>query len=109
MCIIHKNVCWGRHDTVDYQAFVGELGKAGLNVRQFAGLIGMNPNSVSNYANGEVPQHLALIAVLLGEMNIRGIDFSPIVSRVSLTPKKSRGRSKPGKFGGDKQEELDFR
>lgn len=93
---------------MDYQTFVNELGKAGLNVRQFAELVGMNRNSVSNYANGDVPRHLALIAVLLGELNHHNIDFHPVVSRVSLTQKRPRGRAKPGKFGGDRQEELDL-
>ena len=94
---------------MNYPTFVNELGKAGLSVKQFAELVGMNRNSVSNYANGEVPRHLALIAVLLGELNIRDIDFHPIVARVRLTPKRPRGRSKPGKFGGDRQEELELR
>jgi transcriptional regulator with XRE-family HTH domain len=94
---------------VDYQGFVNELGKAGLNVRQFADLVGMNRNSVSNYANGSVPRHLALIAVLLGELNHQNIDFHPALSRVSFTPRRPRGRAKPGKFGGDRQEELDLK
>jgi transcriptional regulator with XRE-family HTH domain len=94
---------------VDYQAFVNELGKAGLNVRQFADLVGMNRNSVSNYANGSVPRHLALIAVLLGELNFRNIDFHPAVSRVSLIPKRPRGWAKRGRFGGNRQQELDLK
>lgn len=36
-----------------YAAFVTELGKAGLTVRAFADLIGMNRSSVSNYAQRE--------------------------------------------------------
>ncbi|MCG5262356.1 XRE family transcriptional regulator [Cupriavidus gilardii] len=90
-----------------YDDFLGELGKAGLSVRGFAELVGMNRNSVSNYASaGEVPHHLAVIAVLLAEMNIRGVSFIPVVERVSVTRKRPRGRARPGRFGGDKQEQL---
>ncbi|WP_208456321.1 XRE family transcriptional regulator [Burkholderia vietnamiensis] len=92
-----------------YDEFLAELGKAGLSVRGFAELIGMNRNSVSNYAScGEVPQHLAVIAVLLGEMNLRGIAFVPAIERVTVTRKKPRGRGRPGRFGGDKQEQLEL-
>ena len=34
-----------------YDDFSAELSKAGLSIRAFAELIGMNPNSVSNYAS----------------------------------------------------------
>lgn len=92
-----------------YDDFLTELGKAGLSIRAFAELIGMNPNSVSNYASfGEVPHHLAVIAVLLAEMNVHGIDFQPAVERVSSNRKKPRGRGRPGRFGGDKQEQLEL-
>ncbi len=92
-----------------YEQFLAELGKAGLSVRAFADLIGMNRNSVSNYASREeVPRHLALIAVLIGEMNVRGIPYQDVVSRVGMTLKKPRGGAKPGRFGGDRQEELEL-
>ena len=107
LCAQFIKACVNR--LVDYQVFVSELGKAGLNLRQFADLVGMNRNSVSNYANGSVPRHLALIAVLLAELNLRDIDFHPAVSRVSFTPKRPRGRARPGKFGGNRQEELDLK
>lgn len=92
-----------------YYEFLAELGKAGLSVRAFAGVVGMNPNSVSNYARpGEVPPHLALIAALLAEMNVRSVDFQPVIDRVSVDRKKPRGRGRPGRFGGDKQEQLEL-
>lgn len=92
-----------------YDEFLSELGKAGLSVRAFADVLGMNPNSVSNYASfGEVPRHLAFIAVLLAEMNVHGVDFQPAVERVNAIRKKPRGRGGPGRFGGDKQEQLEL-
>ncbi|MCK9259718.1 MAG: XRE family transcriptional regulator [Azoarcus sp.] len=91
-----------------YNDFLAELGKAGLSVRAFAELIGMNPNSVSNYAGiGEVPCHLAFIAALLAEMNVHGIDFQPALGRIGASRKKPRGRAKLGRFGGGKQEQLE--
>ncbi|WP_227731165.1 XRE family transcriptional regulator [Yersinia proxima] len=84
-----------------YEKFIEELDKAGLSVRAFADLIGMNRNSVSNYASsGVVPHHLALIAVLLSEMKAERIDFSAVIHKVSTTRKKPRGKAQHGRFGG---------
>lgn len=92
-----------------YTDFVAELSRAGLGVRTFAELVGMNPNSVSNYARAaEVPTHLALIAVLLAELSIQGMDYRRAVAKVGPTPKRPRGRRKAGLFGGDPQVPLDF-
>ena len=92
-----------------YEAFLKSLGRAGLSVRAFADLVGMKPNSVSNYARmGEVPRHLAVIAALCGEMNVCGIDYQRVVSRIGAEPKKPRGAAKLGRFGGDRQEQLEL-
>lgn len=90
-----------------YEEFQCELGKAGLTAREFAALIRMNPNSVTNCSmKGSVPSHLAVIAALLGEMNERKVDFRRVLARITIEPKKPRGAARPGKFGGDKQEPL---
>jgi len=93
-----------------YDAFLNELGKAGLSVRAFADLIGMNPNSVSNYSKaGEVPRHLACIVVLIAEMNAHGVAYQPAIKKACMGPKKRpRGSAQPGRFGGDRQEWLDL-
>lgn len=92
-----------------YEDFVSDLGKAGLTVRAFALLVGMKPNSVSNYAKcHEVPRHLAIIAALLGEMNVNGLDYRKALARINFAPKKPRGGSRPGRFGGDTQGELEL-
>ena len=89
-----------------YDEFLRQLGKAGLNIRQFAELMKMNRISLSNYGKkGEVPSHLAIIATLLGEMAERKIDFREVLSKVDISPKKPRGAG-IGKFGGDKQDNL---
>ena len=77
-----------------YKEFQRQLGKAGLSVKEFSELIGMNRNSVSNYANHpSVPSHLAIIASLMGEMAEHGLDFRSVMSRVDVVPKKARGAS----------------
>lgn len=92
-----------------YDAFLRDLARAGLSIRAFAELIGMNPNSVSNYArSGEVPDKLAIIAALVAEMNAQGIDFRRVISKVELTAKKPRGGARAGHFGGDPQVPLDL-
>lgn len=94
---------------VSYEEFLSELSHAGLTVREFADLVGKNPNSISNYARlGELPDHLAIIAVLIAEMSARGLDFRCAIGRVDLTWKKPRGGARAGHFGGDRQVPLDL-
>lgn len=111
--LAHINVCDRIHinmrgfGTVQYADFLKELGRAGLSVREFAGLIGMNPNSISNYArSGELPTHLSLIAVLIAGINELGGDYRQIMSKVELLPKKPRGGARRGRFGGNRQLDL---
>lgn len=94
---------------MSYSDFLAELQRLGLSVRAFAELIGMNPNSLSNYARqGDLRTHIALIAVLVTGVSEKGGDYRQIMSRVVLTPKKPRGNAKPGRFGGDPQQAMDF-
>jgi len=94
---------------MSYLDFLAELQKIGLSVRAFARLIGMNPNSLSNYArSGELPCHIALIAVLVVGVAEKGGDYRQIMSKVVLAPKKPRGSAKYGHFGGDPQQVMDF-
>jgi hypothetical protein len=94
---------------VTYDDFLGELNRAGLSVKRFADLIGMQPNSVSNYKKrGDVPIHLALIASLLAEMSVSHIDYEPVIARVQPVKKRPRGAAIDGRFAGDKQTTLGF-
>ena len=90
-----------------YADFLEELRKAGLSVREFAELMGMNPNSISNYARkGDLPTHLALIAVLVVGISEMGGDYQRIMSRVERVRKKPRGGACRGRFGGERQSKL---
>lgn len=92
-----------------YADFLAELERAGLSVRGFAELIGMNPNSITNYATrGDLPQHIALVSVLVAEMAARGIDYRATIAKVAPT-RQPRGATRRGRFGGDRQAALDFR
>jgi hypothetical protein len=96
-------------EAVPYDEFIMELTKAGLNIRRFADLMGMQPNSISNNKQkGDVPVHLAVIASLLAEMASRKIAFEPIFERLQPNRKKPRGAARSGKFAGDPQGVLEL-
>lgn len=91
---------------MNYEEFRRQLGKAGLTAKDFAELVKLNRNSITNYAKtGEVPSHLAVIAALLGEMAEHKIDFRNVLSRIEITPNKPRGAG-VGKFGGKQKRVL---
>ncbi|MGQ3141174.1 XRE family transcriptional regulator [Rhizobium oryzihabitans] len=93
-----------------YDAFVEELARAGLTIREFASLLGMRPNSITNNRKrGEVPDHLAVIAALLSELRHSGVPAAPVFARLGLTKKKPRGAASVGRFAGDKQGTLELR
>ncbi|WP_379923663.1 XRE family transcriptional regulator [Erythrobacter sp. R86502] len=93
-----------------YDEFVTELARAGLTIREFASLLGMRPNSITNNRQrGEVPDHLAVIAALLSELRLSGVSAEPVFARLGLTKKKPRGAAAAGRFAGDKQGTLELR
>lgn len=81
--------------------------KAGLTLKEFAALMGMNRVSLYNHAkSGGVPQYLAIIAALLGEMKDKGLDFHQVLNRIDIHPRKPRSTGRPGRFRGDKQTDM---
>jgi len=94
---------------VTYVDFIAELHRADLSIRGFAALVHMQPNSISNYASvGEVPPHLGQIASLLSEMKANGVPFEAALARAAPPARRTRGRARPGRFGGDPQKQLDL-
>lgn len=90
-----------------YEEFQRQLGKAGISVKEFAGLLGMNRNSITNCSiRGEVPSHIAVIAALMAEMAEYQVDFKKALSRLEIAPKKPRGAGSKGRFGGSPQTPL---
>lgn len=87
-----------------YDEFRRQLGKAGLTVKDFAGLIKQSPNSISNHSkHGEVPSHLAIIATLMGEMADFNVDFRSALSRIKFEAHKPRGGISKSGFSGVKK------
>jgi len=91
-----------------YDEFRRQLGKAGLTIQAFADLVKMNRISLSNYKQGDVPSHLAVIASLLGAMADGETDFRAVLAGIEIAPKKPRGGAAKGRFGGSKQADLDI-
>ena len=66
-----------------YTEFQRLIGKAGLSIKEFAELLGMKPNSITNYSKqGVVPTHIAVIVALISTMKDVGLDFYPIFEKV---------------------------
>lgn len=66
-----------------YTEFQRLIGKAGLSIKEFAELLDMNPNSITNYSKqGVVPTHIAVIVALISTMKDDGLDFYPIFEKV---------------------------
>ncbi|KAG8149063.1 XRE family transcriptional regulator [Burkholderia catarinensis] len=75
-----------------YCEFRDQLRRAQLTAREFANLVRMNENSITNYSQkGVVPSHLAVIVLLMGEMANHQIEFRDIIRQMEITHKKPRG------------------
>lgn len=78
---------------MDYDLFLTELKAANLSGADFARLLKLNQNSISNCrVKGKVPSHLAIIAVLLRTLNEHEIDYTEALRRVKIEGKKPRGK-----------------
>ncbi|HAV5608001.1 TPA: XRE family transcriptional regulator [Acinetobacter baumannii] len=66
-----------------YAEFQRLIGKAGLTIKEFAELLGMNPNSITNYHKvGVVPSHIAIIISLIATMRDQGLDFYEVFEKL---------------------------
>lgn len=66
-----------------YTEFQRLIGKAGLSIKEFAALLDMKPNSITNYSKqGVVPTHIAVIIALISTMKDEGLDFYPIFEKI---------------------------
>lgn len=66
-----------------YTEFQRLIGKAGLSIKEFAALLDMKPNSITNYSKqGVVPTHIAVIVALISTMKDEGLDFYPVFEKV---------------------------
>ena len=66
-----------------YTEFQRLIGKAGLSIKEFAALLDMKPNSITNYSKqGVVPMHIAVIVALISTMKDQGLDFYPVFEKI---------------------------
>lgn len=87
---------------MNYEEFKRHIGKAGLKINSFAQLLGLRQSSLTNYSKGgEVPNHLAIIAFLMGEMADNKLDFKTKIENLELKKPIIRPRA----FGKDKKRE----
>ena len=92
---------------MDYETFKSHLGRAKLNNKEFAELVGLNSKSVTNYAqSSEVPVHWAIVAMLMGELTGHEIEFRHLLQKMNIEPNKVRGSAAKGRWGGSKQKDL---
>lgn len=95
---------------MEYDEFKRRVAKAGLNLREFAELVRLSGNTISNYAQkGHVPCHLAVAATLMAEMAEAQLDFREPLKELVLPPKKSRDPMRATGFGRSKQFKIEFR
>lgn len=86
-----------------YAEFQKVVSDAGLSLRQFAHLLKLNPNSITNCKRRDtVPAHLAVIALLIQELASRGIAYQSIFDRAGITPSAPRGAGREA-FGNTKE------
>lgn len=92
---------------MEYKEFRRQLGKAGLTNIEFADLVKIKSNSLTNYKkNGEVPSHWGIVALLMGHMSDHKLDFKEVFKGIEIKPNKTRGAATKGRFGGSKQTDL---
>lgn len=66
-----------------YQEFQIELIKIDLTIKELATLIGMNPNSITNYKSKEIiPLNLAIIVSLISSLKNNGLDPELIINEI---------------------------
>lgn len=77
-----------------YDEFKARLKSAGVSMTEMARLLCMHRNSITNYGrSGSVPAHLAVIAVLISEMEKSGLDFRLAIQSLGISRKRDRGHS----------------
>lgn len=92
---------------MDYITFRTHLGRAGLTNKDFADLVKLNSKSISNYRKaGHIPDHWAIIAMLMGEMGGNGLEFRHLLRKIDIQSNDVRGGAAPGRWGGSKQIDL---
>lgn len=79
---------------MNYEELTRNIRKAGLDIKDFAKLIKVNPNSITNLkSKKKIPKNLGIIAVLLGEMKEAKLPFKDFLNSLDLEEQKARRKS----------------
>ena len=79
---------------MDYEELKRNIRKAGLDIKDFAELIKVNPNSITNLkSKKKIPKNIGIIAVLLGEMKEAKLPFKDFLNSLDLEEQKARRKS----------------
>jgi plasmid maintenance system antidote protein VapI len=79
---------------MNYEELIRNIGKAGLDIKEFAELIKANPNSITNLkSKKKIPKNIGIIAVLLGEMKEAKLPFKDFLNSLDLEEQKARRKS----------------
>jgi hypothetical protein len=74
---------------MDYKTFKGYIRKSGLGIKDFAAQVGMNHKSISNYSKRKaVPQYLALISLMMLELEHRNVNLEEIFAKLNQNDSK---------------------
>ena len=79
---------------MNYEELKRNIRKAGLDIKDFAELIKVNPNSITNLkSKKKIPKNIGIIAVLLGEMKEAKLPFKDLLNSLDLEEQKARRKS----------------
>ncbi len=79
---------------MNYEELTRNITKAGLDIKEFAELIKANPNSITNLKSKEkMPKNIVVIAVLLGEIVDKGLEYKYLFEKLDLEEQKARRKS----------------
>ena len=79
---------------MNYEELKRNIRKAGLDIKDFAELIKVNPNSITNLkSKKKIPKNIGIIAVLLGEMKEAKLSFKDFLNSLDLEEQKARRKS----------------
>lgn len=68
---------------MDYGTFKEWVRRTGLDLKGFASLLGMSHGSISNYSGrSEVPRHVALLAVMLAELDRLNVNRKDLIAKL---------------------------
>lgn len=68
---------------MEYKTFKRYVRMAGLEIKEFAELIGMNQRSISNYSkSGVVPGRVAIIALMMVELERHGVGIERVLEKL---------------------------